>query len=150
VESVAIGAAETRAALQFALTAADGPQAALDQAADLFAAGLLASEFHDGCPVATVALEAAADGEPLRAACAQAYHSWIEVIVGAFGQWGVPESRREELATVVLAAVEGALLLARIQRDIAPLRAVARHVGALITAIVTDTDYLESSCESTT
>jgi TetR/AcrR family transcriptional repressor of lmrAB and yxaGH operons len=131
-ESVAAGAAELGALIESVLNAAPDPQSALDQIAELFAAGLEGSGFREGCPVATVALEAAADSEPLRVVCAQAYQSWIDLLAAAFGRWGVSEVEREGLAVTALAAVEGALLLARVQRDVAPLRAVIKHVGALI------------------
>jgi TetR/AcrR family transcriptional repressor of lmrAB and yxaGH operons len=131
-ESVVAGAAELGALIESVLRAATDPRSALDQIAELFAVGLERSEFREGCPVATVALEAAGDSERLRVACAQAYQSWIDLLVAAFGRWGVSEGEREGLAVTVLAAVEGALLLARVQRDVAPLRAVIKHVDALI------------------
>jgi TetR/AcrR family transcriptional repressor of lmrAB and yxaGH operons len=46
----------------------------------------------------------------------------------------VPADRTGPLATVVLSSVEGALLLARVQRDTAPLHAVTDHLVQSVTA----------------
>ena len=52
----------------------DGPIGAdgVDGVLELFAARLVASDFRGGCPVATVALDAAGESEEIRAACAAA------------------------------------------------------------------------------
>ena len=45
---------------------------------------------------------------------------------------GIAAARAPGLATTVLAVVEGALLLARTQRDVAPLRQVGSDIRVLI------------------
>jgi TetR/AcrR family transcriptional repressor of lmrAB and yxaGH operons len=104
----------------------------LDGALELFAQQLVASDFRSGCPVATVALDAAGESEQIREACAAAYASWRELLVEFLARQGVSAERAPGLATTVLAAVEGALLLARTQRDVAPLRQVGADVRVLI------------------
>jgi TetR/AcrR family transcriptional repressor of lmrAB and yxaGH operons len=133
VESVTAGAAELRAVIESVLADAASPQAAVNQIVVLFAASLENSGFTQGCPVATVALEASSGSELLRTACAQSYESWIDLLVAHFSQWAIPEQDRESLAAVALAGLEGALLLSRVHRDIAPLRHFAKHIGALLT-----------------
>jgi TetR/AcrR family transcriptional regulator, lmrAB and yxaGH operons repressor len=123
-ESIAVSAAGVRDLLR---SVSD-----VDDALALFAARLADTDFRDGCPVATVALDAAGESEPIRAACATAYDSWREVLVDSLVRQGVPAARAPGLATTVLAAVEGALLLARTQRDVAPLRQVGADVRLLI------------------
>ena len=44
---------------------------------------------------------------------------------------GIPDA--DGLATVLVAAVEGAVLLARTRRDVAPLHTVGAHVRTLLT-----------------
>lgn len=104
----------------------------LGEALALFADHLVASDFRNGCPVATVALDAAAESEPIREACATAYASWHDLLVDFLEQQGIRAERAPGLATTVLAAVEGALLLAKTQRDVAPLRQVADDLRILI------------------
>ncbi len=47
---------------------------------DALAAGLEQSDFADGCPIATVALETASDSEAMRSAAQAAFDSWLEVL----------------------------------------------------------------------
>lgn len=149
-ESVALSAAEVRerllAVLHESPTGAPGgppvstlPEGTdtdglpgLDGVLELFATQLVASDFRRGCPVATVALDAAGESEEIRSACAAAYDSWREVLVEFLLRRGVAADRAPGLATTVLAAVEGALLLARTERDVAPLRQVGADVRVLI------------------
>lgn len=42
---------------------------------------------------------------------------------------GVPEERAAALATLMVSALEGAILMARAERDIRPLTTVARELG---------------------
>jgi TetR/AcrR family transcriptional regulator, lmrAB and yxaGH operons repressor len=62
-----------------------------------------------------------------------ASQSWTDLLVAQFSRWKIPERDRESLAAVALAGLEGALLLARVHRDLAPLRHFAKHIGALLT-----------------
>ncbi|MEV0033774.1 TetR/AcrR family transcriptional regulator [Nocardia sp. NPDC050793] len=89
---------------------------------------LLASDFRRGCPLATVALDAAAESEPIRQACVSGFASWREAIEEFLRDKGVDEERAAGLSIVALTSLEGALLLAKTQRDIAPLRTVADHL----------------------
>ena len=124
VESVALSAGEVHTTLG----AADD----LEQVLELFAEHLVASDFRNGCPVATVALDAAGESEPIRKACATAYDSWQDLLVDFLVRQGIPARRAPGLATTVLAAVEGALLLAKTRRDVAPLRQVAADLRILL------------------
>jgi TetR/AcrR family transcriptional repressor of lmrAB and yxaGH operons len=124
VEAVALAGNDLRDSLTAVLTAEPDPVKALAQALELLGAQLLASDFRSGCPIATVALDAAADSEPIRVACEEAYASWQSVIAAHLGD--------EDLATVVLAAIEGALLLARTRRSLTPLHTVGARLGALL------------------
>ncbi|MBY8854332.1 TetR/AcrR family transcriptional regulator, partial [Saccharothrix sp. MB29] len=62
--------------------------------------------------------------EPIRTACEDVYASWQAVLAEHLGD--------DDLASVALAAVEGALLLARTRRSLAPLDAVRAHLGVLL------------------
>ncbi|WP_370944880.1 TetR/AcrR family transcriptional regulator [Amycolatopsis sp. cg5] len=90
----------------------------------------LASGFQRGCPLATVAMDASS--EPVREACADGYASWLEGLSQYFVSQRFSAEKADELATIVLASVEGGLLLARTRHDVAPLRAVREHLRATI------------------
>jgi TetR/AcrR family transcriptional repressor of lmrAB and yxaGH operons len=116
------------------LERADGVRAAVTEIVELFARVLEDSDFHNGCPVATVALEAS-DDNVVRSACDGAYRSWLELLRIRLRRWGIAEERAGDLATVALSMLEGALLLARVQRDVGSLRVVGDQlVESLIAA----------------
>lgn len=102
----------------------------LETALEMLAERLVASDFRDGCPIATVALDAAGESEQIRQACDSAYASWESVIAESLTSQGIKDA--EALATTILAAIEGALLLAKTRRDVAPLRQVGAHLMTLI------------------
>ncbi|HEX4702494.1 MAG TPA: TetR/AcrR family transcriptional regulator [Pseudonocardiaceae bacterium] len=108
------------------------PLASLVSFVERLGAELAATGFRAGSPIATVALDVASDSEPIRVACVGAYRSWSDALTARFAEWGVPAERRQTLATVVIAAVEGALLLARVRQDLTPLHEVAERLGDLV------------------
>jgi TetR/AcrR family transcriptional repressor of lmrAB and yxaGH operons len=102
----------------------------LDGALEVLGKRLVESDFRDGCPIATVALDVASDSDPIREACEAAYAMWERMIAEFLDRKGVPDA--QGLATVVLAMIEGALLRARTQRDLAPLRQVGKYLKTLV------------------
>jgi TetR/AcrR family transcriptional repressor of lmrAB and yxaGH operons len=130
VESLALAGEQLHGSLSVVLNASDDPVEALERAVDLLAEHLAASDFRNGCPVATVALDAAAESEPIRQACVGVYDSWQGAIANRLAAGGFADS--DDLATVVLAAIEGAILLARTRRDLGPLRAIRARLRPLL------------------
>ncbi|WP_433727356.1 TetR/AcrR family transcriptional regulator [Nocardia sp. CA-129566] len=100
----------------------------LDTVFDALTALLVDSDFERGCPIATIALDAGRESEPIRQACVTGFESWRVSIEKFLRDKGIDRPRAAELSTVALAMIEGALLLAKTQRDTAPLRAVAAHL----------------------
>jgi TetR/AcrR family transcriptional repressor of lmrAB and yxaGH operons len=133
-EAMSRGGAAVAEKIMAAMADATDPVDAIATAIRKLADDFVASGFRAGCPVATVALDVAADSELIMVACADAYRSWTALVTGRLIGWGVPPERAEGLATVAIAAVEGALVLARVRRDPAPLREVADRIGALVAA----------------
>ena len=97
-------------------------------------AELSASGWRDGCPVATVALETAHSSEVLAAACADALASWRAALADALTSHGVPESEATSLAALMLAAIEGALIMARAERAVTPLEMVGDELASVLRA----------------
>ena len=93
------------------------------------AADLAASGYADACPIATVALEVASVSEPLRGACADVFDGWLASATERLTGAGIAEPRARELAIGMVAALEGAFVLARAQRSTEPL-AVAGELMA--------------------
>ncbi|MEV6521342.1 TetR/AcrR family transcriptional regulator [Longispora sp. NPDC051575] len=102
----------------------------LAQLLDVLGDRLERSAWHQGCPVATVALELAASNDTVQRACSAAYTSWEAALRDQLVADGHPGA--EDLATTVLALIEGGLLLARAHRSRQPLTRVAGAITALL------------------
>jgi TetR/AcrR family transcriptional regulator, lmrAB and yxaGH operons repressor len=129
--AIARSGAILAAGIEAILAAHDGLGAALAALVDALASGLQASDYADGCPVATVALETASTSEPLRAAAAEAFESWLAPLRERLGAGGMAADAAERRSVLVLSAIEGALLLARAQHGLSPLLAVREELRAL-------------------
>ena len=93
---------------------------------------LAASDWSEGCPIATTALETAHASDELAAVCHAAFDSWQVALTDAMTARGVAVREARALAALVVAATEGSLMLARAARDAAPLRAVARELSTVL------------------
>jgi TetR/AcrR family transcriptional regulator, lmrAB and yxaGH operons repressor len=100
--------------------------------AELAAAELEASDWADGCPVATVTLETAHASERMAGACVGALCSWRESITEALIAHNLVEYDAASLAALILCSIEGALLLTRAGRDAEPLRTVGHELGRIV------------------
>jgi TetR/AcrR family transcriptional repressor of lmrAB and yxaGH operons len=133
VAAVEVGAAEMAAHIDAGF-AARNPADAVRALCRMHAEELERSDFAEGCPIATVALETATASPAVAAACRQAFDDWQRRMADGFVRWGVARKRAAELATFLLAAVEGALLVARVSRSGAPLVLVGDQLGTLLRA----------------
>ncbi|CAN5291874.1 TetR/AcrR family transcriptional regulator [soil metagenome] len=98
---------------------------------------LEASKFTEGCPLATVGLEASSTSEAVRLTVARHYDGWIESITARIVSLGMPHAEAERFATFTLSAVEGALLLSKVKRTTKPIMDVAVMLRALARATLT-------------
>jgi AcrR family transcriptional regulator len=107
---------------------ADNPVAALEALVDEFGARLLESDFRAGCTVVAVAVETPEDGPDLRDAAVAAFEGWRRALARRFAASGIEAQRADELALLTVSAIEGALILSRTYRDLAPLQSVGREL----------------------
>ena len=127
-EAVDLAGGQLRTAMAEVLAAAEDPAAGMSAIIDHLIERMTASDFTLGCPVGTIAQDA--DADRVREACARTFAGWHDLLVEHLRHHGFGD-RSADLATTLLALVEGAQLLARTCRDTAPLRAVAataRHL----------------------
>jgi TetR/AcrR family transcriptional regulator, lmrAB and yxaGH operons repressor len=106
---------------------ADGVRSFVEAAAHM----LRDSRFVFGCPVAPIVLDSP-ESSALAEVCQEAFEEWRQVLVEGLGSGGIERGRAESLATVVVCALEGGLLLARARRDIAPLDAIAEELASMV------------------
>ncbi len=116
------------------------PADAIRMWAGLASEVLEATGWADGCPIATVALERAHEGGAVGDACRDALAGWRDAIAAGLVDAGADHDRAARLATVVLASIEGGLLLARVERSRSPLIDVGEEVAALLEAAVPGAD----------
>ena len=83
-----------------------------------------------GCPIGSLALEIHEPDPPVRAALAANFDAWVDAIEGCLVAAGgrlPPKTDRRALAEFALTAMEGGVMQARTQRDVAHFdRAVAQ------------------------
>ena len=91
------------------------------------------SNFRAGCPIVAIAAEADA-GSTATAAAAAAFARWQDLLARGMLDAGVGRTDARRLATLVVAAIEGAILQCRARRDIRPLHDVHRALEAALRA----------------
>jgi AcrR family transcriptional regulator len=94
------------------------------------------TDYADACPIATVALEVSSASETMRRACAEVFESWIAAGVERFARAGVDETTARELTIAMLAALEGAFVLARALRSTEPLAVAGELTAAAVQAAI--------------
>jgi AcrR family transcriptional regulator len=100
---------------------------------------LMRSDYRAGCPVVAVTVEAGepagSDGTPaVIERAAAAFARWTDLLTEKFVADGISGARAEELAMLVTAAIEGAIVVARASRDVKPLDLVHRQLRAALQA----------------
>ena len=130
-EALALEAERVRADIATALAMAH-PAEMIIGWAEFAAAQLEGTDWADGCPIATTALEMAHASAPLASVCHAAFLSWQAEFHTGLTERGIPGGEAQALAMLVVAATEGALLLAAAARDAAPLHLVAGQLADLL------------------
>lgn len=85
-----------------------------------------ASAFMKGCPVAAVTLDIDDESKELRTVCRGVFTAWCEIIAAGLDE--VPAAQRRDTAQLILATLEGGLILARATATKDPLL----QTGALL------------------
>jgi AcrR family transcriptional regulator len=91
-------------------------------------------QFARGCPVAASVVDESHTNPQLRAAAAAALRTWQEPLRSGLRTMGVRPARATALATLMLAALEGSLVLARAEQDTRALRVVAKELAPVLDA----------------
>src|SRR6266567_996632 len=86
---------------------------------------LVDSNFTMGCPLAATVVDASGE-DRLRQEARALLDQWRDSIHAALVKFGVQESTAEDDASVLLAALEGALILSRANQSTQPLDTVQR------------------------
>ncbi len=131
----AVGFAGEHVSDLMADAARDGsPMAVLDLFVGLWREALVESGFRDGCPVVAVAVESDDEAPGLTDAAGAVFGRWQTQLRTVLTDAGLDPARASRLATLVIASVEGALVLSRAQRRTGPLDDVAVELRDLLTS----------------
>lgn len=98
----------------------------------LLAKWMAKSHFRDGSPISAVLQETAPDNKKISTAGVEAFASWRAPIVARLTASGVGAGRAERLAMLVIAALEGSLVQARVEQSANPIKAVAQELEELL------------------
>jgi TetR/AcrR family transcriptional repressor of lmrAB and yxaGH operons len=82
---------------------------------------LRATDYRDGCPIATVALEVGPAVAGIADACHEAFATMRERVAAWLRQDGIDAATAEDHAFLVYAALEGALVFAKAQHSTEPI-----------------------------
>lgn len=114
-------------------SAADGPVAVLDRFTAFWRKTLQDSDFAAGCPVVSVSVSAE-PGSPLVAHAEGIFVRWTALLCDCFVADGLGADGAARLATMSLAAIQGAIVMCRAQASLQPLDDVAAELHVLLSA----------------
>jgi TetR/AcrR family transcriptional regulator, lmrAB and yxaGH operons repressor len=112
--------------------ASQGPMALLHGFVGLWEHLLQESDFAAGCPVAAATIGTGDDDPRLSDDAARIFDHWRAALVRSFAADGFDDQEARALATTMLAATEGAVILCRSLRSSQPLHDVAENIEFLV------------------
>ncbi len=119
------------------IAAARGSRELLDTLIDKYRRQLLDTDFRAGCPIVAVSVEAGEQSErermaPVTERAAAVFDRWCDLIAQRFISDGMPAAQARDAALLATSALEGALVLARVRRDLTPLDVVHRQLREML------------------
>jgi AcrR family transcriptional regulator len=115
-----------------------GPAAGLSAFLARWRTIVLDTDFRAGCPVLAVAIEEPPTGEipPALAAAAEVFDEWENLLAASLREHGAEPRQAAQVATLIVAAVEGAVAMCRAKRGTEPLDRTAEQLQQLIRATI--------------
>ena len=95
---------------------------------------LKASDYRDGCPLASTAVDVASTLDPVRAACSDGFAAWEREIDRMLRRKGLTPRESRRMASFILSSLEGAIILSRTHRSPEPLRSAGEMTAAALEA----------------
>ena len=90
------------------------------------------SGFVDGCPITTVCLEMAPSSTAITEAAHRAFTSWQDLWRAHLERAGFDPGEAELFATTIVSSLEGAFILARVEKSTRPFDLVAVALASLV------------------
>jgi AcrR family transcriptional regulator len=113
-----------------------GPQEGIRFFVNQWASAVKAADYRAGCTVMAVAVEEPrdSDGEKARATAAEVFSHWEALLAASLRKSGIERRSADELATTVVACIEGAVAMARAKRSLKPMERVGNQLDNLLAA----------------
>ncbi|TDZ99209.1 TetR/AcrR family transcriptional regulator [Mycobacteroides salmoniphilum] len=109
-----------------------GPAGGIDHYVNFWIEILQDKDFGASCPIASAAIGGGEIDGSLIPQADNIFQSWQDLIMSGLADMGFPQKRADGLATLIVSAIEGGLILARANRDIAPLEKVRNELNQLL------------------
>ncbi|MBL8152804.1 MAG: TetR/AcrR family transcriptional regulator [Anaerolineae bacterium] len=90
------------------------------------------SGFRSGGPITTIAMETASTNVGLREVCYHIYNEWQGAFASKLEQGGMDAARARRIATLIIAAIEGAVILCRTSQSRVPMEMVSEEIYELV------------------
>lgn len=93
------------------------------------------TDYLAGCPVVALTVDARTEDSPQAALVAEVFTDWHQQLIPVLIRAGADPERARRLATMMISASEGAVLLCRAHRSTQPLHDVHAELSALLGTI---------------
>jgi AcrR family transcriptional regulator len=100
----------------------------LQQYGELLSGWMAASGFRAGCPIATTILETCPESESIQNTGKQVFEMWIQIVSEVYMRDGQSLEQARASAQLVIAGLEGAMLLSRVYMSIEPIQSVCAAI----------------------
>jgi TetR/AcrR family transcriptional regulator, lmrAB and yxaGH operons repressor len=93
------------------------------------------SGFRAGGPITTIALETASTSARLREACQHIYSGWQAAFDDKLRAGGFTADRARSISILIIASIEGSVILCRTEQSRVPMEKVAEEIALLIRSV---------------
>ncbi|HYQ69676.1 TetR/AcrR family transcriptional regulator [Actinophytocola sp.] len=93
---------------------------------------LTRSDYRAGCPVVALAIDSRESIPEAAELVREIFARWRTSLAEVLSANGFPDARAKRLATLIVAAIEGAIILCRARRDLSPLDDVHAEIAPLL------------------
>lgn len=115
-----------------AMIEADDPVRSLDVFFERWRSELVENGFRAGCPIVAVAVETNDEAPQLVRSTGVVFSHWQERLSTLLSRGAVSEERAGRLAALIVASLEGAIVMCRARQSTDPLDAVAAEIHDLL------------------
>ena len=111
---------------------ASTPEEFVENYCDRLAHWISLSKFRDGCPISTILLEKSGTNEAIRKAGQESFSNWKSVFEEVLLRCNMDRKQAREKSTLLVSAIQGAILLSRVEQSVTPFDILKRNSKSLL------------------